>query len=43
LKFILHDWGNEQCILILSNIAKAMNSDAKIYIVEIFLNEEALI
>jgi hypothetical protein len=34
LKFILHDWNDEQSLVILKNIASAMNNTAKLLIVE---------
>ena len=34
LKFILHDWDDESCVKILSNIRAAMNPRARLFIVE---------
>jgi len=34
MKMILHDWSDEECITILSNIQKASRHDAKVLIVE---------
>ena len=34
LKMILHDWNDQECIEILSNIRKAVTGSARIFIVE---------
>lgn len=34
LKFVLHDWDDDRCVTILRNVARAMNSDAKLLIIE---------
>jgi len=39
LKFVLHDWDDEACIKILSNIRAAMNPDARLFIVEMAITE----
>ena len=37
LKYILHDWDDEQCLLILRNCRRAMSPDGKLLIVEIIV------
>ena len=37
LKWILHDWNDAECITILKNIARAMNKDGRVAIVEIVI------
>jgi O-methyltransferase domain len=39
LKFILHDWDDESCVKILSNIQRAMNPGARLFIVEMVIDE----
>jgi hypothetical protein len=39
LSHIIHDWGEEQCLTILSNCRRAMNNDDRLLIVEIVLPE----
>jgi len=39
LKHILHDWADEDCIKILSNIVKAMHDGVKVLIIEHVINE----
>jgi hypothetical protein len=39
LKSILHDWNDEQCTAILVNCAKAMPTDARLFIVERLMPE----
>lgn len=39
LKFILHDWSDESCIKILSNIRRAMKPDARLFVVEMVIPE----
>ena len=41
LKFVLHDWSDEQCVTILSNIRAAMPAGARCYIAEMVLTENA--
>jgi hypothetical protein len=38
LKFVLHDWDDESCVKILSNIREAMNPGARLYIVEMVVS-----
>jgi hypothetical protein len=42
LKFILHDWDDESCKRILSNIRLAMRPGAKLFIVEMMADDESL-
>jgi SAM-dependent methyltransferase len=39
LKFILHDWSDESCIKILSNIRRAMKPGARLFVVEMVIPE----
>ncbi|MEZ5994035.1 MAG: methyltransferase [Planctomycetota bacterium] len=39
LKHIIHDWGDEQCVTVLKNIASVMEPNAKILIAEIVMPE----
>lgn len=39
LKHILHDWTDEQCLTILRNLARAMNKDGRLLVVEMLLPE----
>jgi hypothetical protein len=39
MKFVLHDWNDEQCITILQNCAKAMNPSAKLLVLESVIPE----
>lgn len=39
LKFILHDWSDESCIKILSNIRRAMKPGARLFVVEMVITE----
>jgi hypothetical protein len=39
LSHVIHDWSEEQCLTILSNCRRAMNSDDRLLIVEIVLPE----
>jgi hypothetical protein len=41
LKFVLHDWDDESCVEILSNIRRAMNPGARLFIVEMTFTDEA--
>jgi hypothetical protein len=41
LKFVLHDWSDESCVKILSNIRRAMNPGARVFIVEMTFTDEA--
>jgi len=41
LKFVLHDWSDESCVQILSNIRRAMNPGARLFIVEMTFTDEA--
>lgn len=34
MKSVIHDWGDERCVTILSNCRQAMRADAKVLIVE---------
>jgi hypothetical protein len=34
LKFVLHDWSDEECVRILTNVREAMAADAKVVVVE---------
>jgi O-methyltransferase domain len=40
LKFILHDWSDESCVKILSNIRRAMNPGARVFIVEMVFSDQ---
>jgi O-methyltransferase domain len=40
LKFILHDWNDESCRKILSNVRRAMNPGARVFIVEMLFTDE---
>ncbi|QNI08751.1 hypothetical protein GAN17_22735 [Mycobacterium kubicae] len=40
LKYILHDWNDESCIEILSNVRRAMNPGARLFIVEAVLDDQ---
>lgn len=40
MKFILHDWNDEQSIAILSNLAKSAKSGAKVLLVETVVEED---
>lgn len=40
MKFILHDWNDEQCVEILSNLAKSAPSGSKLLIVETLIEED---
>jgi len=42
LKFVLHDWDDDSCELLLSNIRRAMRPDARLIIVEMAADETAL-
>lgn len=42
LKFIIHDWDDESCIKILTNIRQAMNPGARVFIVEMVMDDNAL-
>jgi len=39
LKYILHDWGDDHCITILSNIEKVMNPHGHVIVVEMEIDE----
>lgn len=39
LKFVLHDWSDESCIEILSNIRRAMNPGARLFVVEMIVGD----
>jgi hypothetical protein len=39
MKHIIHDWNDEQCIIILKNCRKAMNEGGKVLVVEMVLPE----
>jgi hypothetical protein len=39
LKHIIHDWSDEQCIIILKNIVSAMQPDARVLVVETVMPE----
>jgi hypothetical protein len=41
LKFVLHDWSDESCVKILSNIRQAMNPGARLFIVEMMFTHQA--
>jgi O-methyltransferase domain len=41
LKFVLHDWCDQSCIEILSNVRGAMNPGARLFIVEMMLTGQA--
>ncbi len=41
LKFILHDWNDDQCVTILSNIRKAMSPSGRLAVIEIVLPERS--
>lgn len=41
LKFVLHDWSDESCVKILSNIRRAMNPGARLFAVEMTLTDQA--
>jgi C-methyltransferase len=40
LKNILHDWGNENCIIILKNICKVMSSGSKLLITDTIIKDD---
>jgi precorrin-6B methylase 2 len=40
LKNILHDWGNENCVIILKNICKAMPSGSKLLITDTIIKND---
>lgn len=40
LKHILHDWGDEQCVTILANIAKVLPRDGRIIVVEMIIDDQ---
>ncbi len=40
MKFILHDWNDEQCVEILSNLAKSAPSGSKLLVVETLIEED---
>jgi hypothetical protein len=42
LKFIMHDWDDESCIRILRNIRQAMNPGARVFIVEMVMDDDSL-
>jgi hypothetical protein len=42
LKSVLHDWNDESCIKILSNIRAAMNPGARLFIVEMAITANAM-
>ncbi len=42
LKYILHDWSDESCIEILSNIRRAMNPGARVFIVEMMFTDQGI-
>ncbi len=39
LKFIIHDWSDEQCVVILRNIAAAMAPEARVLVIETVMPE----
>ena len=39
LKFILHDWNDEQCVRILENCCRAMRRGGRVIVVEMLLGE----
>ena len=39
LKHIIHDWSDDQCVTILSNIAKVMNPTGKVLVAELVMPE----
>ncbi|GLE52203.1 methyltransferase [Mycobacterium montefiorense] len=41
LKFILHDWDDQRCVTLLTNIRSAMNPGAKLFIVEMLLENDS--
>ena len=41
LKFVLHDWNDESCVKILSNIRRAMNPGARLFITEMVFTDQA--
>jgi len=41
LKFILHDWDDDRCVTILSNIRKAMSPSGRLAVIEIVLPERS--
>ena len=41
LRFVLHDWVDEDCIKILKNIRDSMSKDARVFIVEAVLDEHS--
>ncbi|MGY4651739.1 hypothetical protein ACVWWN_005535 [Mycobacterium sp. URHB0021] len=42
LKYILHDWSDDSCIEILSNIRRAMNPGARVFIVEMMFADQGI-
>jgi hypothetical protein len=40
LSHIIHDWSEEQCLAILSNCRRAMNSGSRLFIIEMVLPED---
>jgi O-methyltransferase domain len=41
MKFVLHDWRDESCVEILSNVRAAMHPGARLFIVEMMLADQA--
>ena len=41
LKFILHDWDDQACVTLLTNIRRAMNPGARLFIVEMLIAHDA--
>jgi hypothetical protein len=41
LKFILHDWDDQRCVTLLTNIRRAMNPSARLFIVEMLIENDA--
>ena len=41
LKFILHDWDDDTCTKLLSNIRRSMNASARLFIVEMVVDSDA--
>lgn len=42
LKFIMHDWDDESCIKILSNVQRSLNPDARVFIVEMVMDDSKI-